>query len=123
MKVEDALKKMPREGFIKVSEGANVSIRPDQRAALFRKGNELFNAGQFDQAKRLFMTAGYSDGMIRLGDHYYKKNDPFEALRMYMLAHAGDRIEKMMNKFSAVVQQWLHEEQGRSNNEKGTVIR
>ena len=95
MNIEEALRKLPREGFLKVSSQRRTDISPKDRTALVRKANELFNAGQYEQAKRIFLTTGYSDGIIRMGDHYYKNNDHLEALRMYWMAPAPDKVAEM----------------------------
>ena len=56
-------------------------VSKEQRAALIRKGNELFNKGEFGLAQRIFITTKYSDGLIRIGDHFAKGGKPLEALR------------------------------------------
>jgi len=105
----EILKKIPAHGFLKTTEVPNKDIPASQRVALIRKGNELFNAGQYDQAKRIFVTVGYTDGISRIGDYYFKKNETLEALRMYMLAPAHDKKDKLIEKMAYIVQAWLHE--------------
>ncbi len=107
-----ALEKMPREGFLKVLRDERVELSNQQRTALIRKGNELFNAGEIEKAKRVFLTAGYGDGLSRIGDHYYKEDRPLEALRMYWLAPAPDKRERLVEKLSSIVQTWLVEDEG-----------
>lgn len=95
-------------GFLKVGHPPGTLPR-DQRAALIRKGNELFNRREYALAKRIFMTAGYSDGLIRMGDIYMKQQEPLEALRMYWLA--GDRyhIDLLAERMARVVRRWIQE--------------
>ncbi len=100
----------PLSGFIKVSQDRRPTLSSEQRTQLVRKGNELFNAGKLAEARRIFLTAGYSDGLIRLGDHYYKKKQPLEAFKMYWQASASDRIDQMVEQMAGVVRQWLQED-------------
>lgn len=109
MSKSDILKKIPLHGFLKVSDTRKYDLPSSQRTALIRKGNELFNDRQYEQAKRIFLTAGYTDGITRMGDYYYKKNELLEAFRMYIIAPAPDKKEKMIEKMAYVVQTWLHE--------------
>jgi len=109
MKKEEVLAKIPAKGFLKTVDTIPKDIPSSQRAALIRKGNELFNAGRYDQAKRIFLTVGYSDGISRIGDYHLQQHDTLEALRMYMSAPAPDKTEMLIEKMAAVVQTWLHE--------------
>jgi hypothetical protein len=106
---KDILKRMPKEGFIKLTSEANRSLSGEQRTALIRKGNALFNQGKIDLAKRIFLTAGYTDGLIRLGDYYYKRRQPLEAFRMYRLAPYKSSSEKMLEKMAMILRSWLKE--------------
>ena len=111
MGIDEALDRISREGFLKVSSQKREGIPDSQKTALNRKANALFNSGQFEQAKRIFLTTGYSDGIIRMGDHYYEQNDHLEALRMYWMAPAPDKVERMMETITAIVQEWLGEDE------------
>jgi hypothetical protein len=102
----------PMPGFVKVSESKRPSLTREQRTALIRKGNELFNAKRLEEARRIFLTASYGDGLIRLGDHYYKKNQPLEAFKMYWQASASDQTGKMIEQMAGVVRHWLEEDNG-----------
>jgi hypothetical protein len=99
---------MPSQGFIKTTGTRVTGLTSEQRILLNRKGNEFFNAGNVNQAKKIFLATGYSDGLIRLGDYYQKNNDPFEALRLYKLApapeKAGEIIEKMAQTLRKMIQ-------------------
>ncbi|MFW6214446.1 MAG: hypothetical protein ACOC45_00740 [Alkalispirochaetaceae bacterium] len=97
----------PSEGFLKVS-GA-PALDGSQRSALIRKGNELYNKGELHAAKRVFITTRYSDGLIRLGDHYQKQKQPLEAFRMYWLAGETRRKGEMVEQMAGVVRHWLEE--------------
>ena len=67
MSAEDILKKLPSGGLLKVSAERTASITREKRAALIRKGNELYNKGELALAQRIFMTTKYSDGQASQG--------------------------------------------------------
>ena len=116
MNIEKGLAGIPKKGFIKVDPQQQTPLSGAQKSALIRKGNELFNAGRIDQAKRIFLTTGYADGLVRLGDYYYKRQDLFEAIRMYWIAPAPEKKEMIVERMATTVQQWLKED-GVSQNE------
>ncbi len=100
-----------REGFIKTVKTTNTGINSSDKVALIRKGNELFNSGKYETAKRIFITTGYSDGLIRLGDFYMKNKNPVDALRMYWMAPAPDQFEQISEQTASVISKWLKEEE------------
>ncbi len=110
MSAQDILKKLPSGGFLKTSARGSAPLSREKRAALIRKGNELFNGGQIALAQRIFVTTRYSDGLIRLGDHYAKGGHPLEALRAYWVAPAPDKVAAMVEKIALVMKHWLAEE-------------
>ena len=100
---------MPRDGFLKVVAPAKTDVDPSRKAALIRKGNMLFNSGDVETAKKIFLTLGYTDGIIRVGDYHYKKTDYFEAYKLYSLAPAPERQAEMIEKMADVVREWITE--------------
>ena len=104
-----ALGKIPKEGFLKISNPEKPALTPEQRAHLIRKGNELFALGNWEQAKKIFVSTGYTDGMIRIGDHYVQEKDYLLAFQMYKMAPAPDKAEQMVEHLSAVLRNWLKE--------------
>ena len=106
---EELLKKVPKEGFLKITRNRAAELPKEQRIALIRKGNELFNQKKYDIAKRIFLTTGYSDGLIRLGNLYLNQNMPLEAFRMYWLAPDQKKVEAMLEKTVAIIKKWLKE--------------
>lgn len=72
--------------FIKVTENALTPLSSEQKVVLNRRGNQLFNEGFINEAQRIFVTTGYSDGLTRVGDYYIAHDNTLEALRMYCLA-------------------------------------
>ncbi|MBN2509544.1 MAG: hypothetical protein JXB03_04675 [Spirochaetales bacterium] len=98
---------IPRDGFLKVEREKRAVLDSTQKTVLIRKGNEFFNAGNILLAKRIFITTGYSDGLIRIGDHYLKHNEPVEALKMYALAPAPDKVREMSGKIASIIRNLL----------------
>ncbi len=110
MGAEDILKKLPSSGFLKVGGGEQSPLPQEKRAALIRKGNEYFNKGNFDLAKRIFLTTRYTDGLIRLGDMYFKRKKPLHALQAYWLAPSPSKAGALIERMAAVMSKWLMEE-------------
>ena len=96
--------------FIKTTIGPSVGSA--DKAALNRKGNILFNSGDAEGARRIFLTTGYTDGLARVGDHYKSKGKPLEALRMYWLAPDRNKAEPLIMQLSSIIQTMI------SDNEK-----
>lgn len=114
----DVNKKLPpAPGFIKVAAERRPGLSPQQKSVLIRKGNELFNGGNVLEAKRIFLTVGYSDGLIRVGDYHMRKNEPLEAFRMYWLAPDRTKTEPMIEKMAQIVQAWLY-----TDDESGSMV-
>jgi hypothetical protein len=97
-----------QNSFIKVSSPAQVEGQ--QKAALNRKGNQLFNEGDVEAARRIFMTTGYSDGISRVGDHYKSQNKNLEALRMYWIAPDRTKSEPLLEQLAFVLQGLIQED-------------
>ena len=94
--------------FVKVTNYEKKDLNSTDRVALNRKGNQFFNEGKIDVAKRIFITTGYSDGLTRVGDHYYKNNNFLDALKMYSIAPAPEKKDELIKKISNVVIRWLN---------------
>jgi len=56
MSSDDILQKLPPRGFLKVARENPAKLSPEDRAALIRRGNEFFNRGQTELARRVFLT-------------------------------------------------------------------
>jgi len=96
------------KAFIKVT--APVPVDGSSKAALNRKGNQKFNEGDVEGARRIFMTTGYSDGLSRVGDYYTSKDRPLEALRMFWMAHDKRRADPLIERLGAILKDILHED-------------
>lgn len=112
MSAEDILKKLPSSGFLKVTREKSAQLSPENRAALIRKGNDFFNRGETELARRIFLTTRYSDGLIRVGDRMVKSGKPLEALAAYWVAPCPEKAEAIVARISEVVRQWLKEGKG-----------
>ncbi len=99
----------PREGFLKVVKPEPAALDSSRKAALIRKGNELFNQGDVQTAQRIFLTLGYTDGIIRAGDYHYGRADYFEAYKLYSLAPAPEKVSFLIERMAGVVREWIRE--------------
>jgi len=86
-------------------------IDGSQKAALNRKGNMLFNSGKIEEARKIFITTGYSDGLSRVGDYYKSQNRPLEALRMYWLAPDKAKSNTMIIQLAGIIQNMVNEDE------------
>jgi len=99
--------------FIKTIE--KPSIDSARKALLNRKGNVLYNSGDIEGARRIFLTTGYSDGLSRIGDSYKSQGRILDALRMYWIAPDRNKSNVIIMQLSALIQQIIHEEEDRSD--------
>jgi hypothetical protein len=107
---EDIINKSKEAGFFFRSTKPNSELTGKDKVSLVRKGNEFFNSGNLAAARRVFLTTGYGDGLIRLGDHYVKKKDFLEAFRMYWLGKEKRKCDSLIEKMVFVIREWLNEE-------------
>ena len=103
----DRASQIPESGFFKV---VRQELPPPQRTALIRKGNELFNQGKLELAKRIFITTHYSDGLMRIGAYCLGRGEHLEAFRMFWLARDQPSIDRMLENMAAIVKNWLEDE-------------
>jgi hypothetical protein len=103
--------RFPADRLIKTADLPTPGVDPDRKVKLNRKGNELFNGGDTEAARRIFQTTGYSDGLIRVGDRYLADKRPVDALKMYRLARDDKRSEKLIDTAARVIQYLLHEQE------------
>ncbi len=96
-------------GFIKTSDTPLTALSSEQKVLLNRKGNMLFNDGEFEQAQRLYITTGYSDGLSRIGDIYNKNGEDLKALKFYFLAKNKAKSQPIIEKIANVVANILKE--------------
>lgn len=92
--------------FIKTIDLPLNNLTSEQKVQLNRKGNEYFNSGKFNEAQRLFVTTGYSDGLTRCGDRYMQKGKELKALKLYWLAHNKVKSEPIIKKIADLLSIW-----------------
>lgn len=97
------------DGFLKTTGGART-MDGSQKAALIRRGNELFNAGDIETATRIFVTVRYSDGLIRVGNHLFDRGETLDAFRLFWLAGDRRRVEELSEKMAQIVRKWLRDD-------------
>ncbi len=88
-----------------------VVLSPEDKARLNLKGNRLLNEGAVDQAKKIFLTTRYSDGLCRIGDYYKEKADPATALKFYILSGRKDKSEPFIQAALQVIRTVLKEDE------------
>ncbi|MBQ7611710.1 MAG: hypothetical protein IJU92_01395 [Spirochaetaceae bacterium] len=98
---------MEEQFFIKNTE-SNVSLTSEQKVHLNRRGNELFNSGDIMGAARIFVTTGYSDGLTRIGDHFFQKNEKITALKYYTLAKNKTNVDVLVQELTSVIRLMLN---------------
>jgi uncharacterized protein (DUF608 family) len=106
-----------KEQNVFVKTTVSPQINGAQKVALNRKGNLLFNQGDIDGAKRIFLTTGYSDGLSRIGDYYKSKGQTLDALRMYWIAPDHSKSELIIEQLSNLIKNILQEEKEDHSNE------
>ncbi|MEE3410864.1 MAG: hypothetical protein VZQ47_07060 [Treponema sp.] len=99
------------DGFIKVTDRPVQGLSSEQKAILNRRGNVFFNNGDIESARRVYLTTGYSDGLIRVGDEYAKKKQTLKALKMYTLAHNTSKVGPIYEKIAATIGSLLKDDQ------------
>jgi len=105
---EKILEKFKDEAvFLKGTTKANVESQ--QKAALNRRGNVLFNQGDIESARRIFITTGYSDGLSRVGDYYKSKGRLIDALRMYWAGNDKKKSSEVCMELSIFIKGLLGE--------------
>ena len=115
MQAEEKLKnalsnKMIPDGFIKVTDNPVQGLTSEQKVILNRKANAMFNAGNIEDARRIFITTGYSDGLTRVGDYYMNKNEGLKALKAYYLAHNKRDAEPIYESLAQIISTLLQEQ-------------
>ncbi|MDR0670506.1 MAG: hypothetical protein LBF95_10535 [Treponema sp.] len=85
------------------------------KVSLNRKGNTLFNQGNIEGARRVFLTTGYSDGLSRIGDYYKSQGRLLDALKMYWIAPDHAKSETIIIRLSELIRKLIEEEEDTPN--------
>jgi hypothetical protein len=99
------------DSLIKSSDAPRHGLVGEEKVKLNRKGNELFNRGEIETARRIFQTTGYSDGLIRVGSSYLEALRPVDALKMFWLARDEKRSAALVDLAVLAIRKMLHEEE------------
>jgi hypothetical protein len=102
--------KQGSQGFIKVTDSPVSALTTEQKAVLNRKGNIFYNEGDIENARRIFVTTGYSDGLTRVGDTYMEKKEGIKALKQYFLAHNKKKSEPIYEDLAKIISIMLKED-------------
>lgn len=97
------------DGFIKVTDNPVSGLTSEQKVILNRKANVMFNSGNIEDARRIFITTGYSDGLTRVGNYYMNKNQDLKALKAYCLAHNKREAEPIYENIAKVISSLIKE--------------
>jgi len=99
------------EGVFLKSTVPGPALDSADKVALNRKGNKLFNSGDIESARRIYLTTGYSDGLIRVGDYYRSQGRIMDALRMYWIAPDKNKAESIITQLSVIIQSLLNDKE------------
>jgi hypothetical protein len=101
--------------FLKVT--SSTPVESSQKAVLNRKGNQMFNDGNIEGAKKVFLTTKYSDGLSRVGDYFKSQSRPLEALQMYWIAPDRTKSEPLIEQAAALLQGLIAEDEGQEQHD------
>jgi hypothetical protein len=118
MDIKKEFEKFKDQGsFLRVT--STTPVESSQKAMLNRKGNQMFNEGNIDGAKKVFLTTKYSDGLSRVGDYFKSQSRPLEALQMYWLAPDRTKSEPLIEQVAALLQGLIKEDEGNNVIQEG----
>lgn len=102
-----------------------MDISESTKAALIRKGNELFNNRDIEGAYKCYQTSSYYGGIERIADYYYfNENNIIKAYRLYKQilkedsnlngnVRAKKKIDAICISVVKVIRKWLKEDEVR----------
>ena len=99
--------KIPPGDTPAIPEAELPKLEPHRRAALIRRGNQFFNEGDVEMARRIFVTASYNPGLQRVGDFYYRQGAWREAYRVYTQASVFEKREHMIQAIARLIARLL----------------
>lgn len=108
--VDTLLEKQLPDGFIKLTDNPVYGLSSEQKVILNRKANIMFNNGNVEDARRIFITTGYSDGLTRVGNYYMEKNESLKALKAYFLAHNQRETEPIYENIAKLISKLINDE-------------
>jgi len=103
--------------MIKKGNASKKNIDSSTRVQLIRKGNEFLQNGEIENAKKIFITVDYKDGLVRLGDFYLKNKDLYKSAEMYFMSENKSKIKAFSKKCALIIEKFLNEENISKENE------
>jgi hypothetical protein len=110
MDYKKAFEKFNDQGFF-AKTSAKPGLDGAVKASLNRRGNVLFNQGDVEGARRIFITTGYSDGLRRIGGYYQSQGRLLDALKMYWIAPDRGKSEPIIIRLSEIIRHLINEEE------------
>jgi hypothetical protein len=110
MDYKKTFNKFGEEHFF-LKTGAKSGLDGAVKVSLNRRGNVLFNQGDVEGARRIFITTGYTDGLCRIGDYYRSKGRLLDALRMYWTAPDRSKSEPIIIRLSEIIKSLINEKE------------
>ncbi|HOX91369.1 MAG TPA: hypothetical protein PLC54_00500 [Spirochaetales bacterium] len=120
---ETIFQRFGSEGLIKTVDEPAENLDSERKAQLNRRGNVLFNQGDVETARRIFQTTGYSDGLIRVGQHYMEHKRPVDALKMFKLSHDQAKSDELIAQAALAVRNMLLGDAPGNNDEHDEPVR
>jgi len=96
--------------MIKKGNDKKRLVDSKNRVLLIRKGNEFFTNGNIEAAEKIFVTVDYKDGLVRLGDYYFKNNNLYKAAEMYFMSENPSKIEAFCKESAQVIKKLLRDD-------------
>ena len=115
MDYKKAFEKFENQNALLKTSAPPASVDSAKKAALNRRGNVLYNQGDIEGARRIFLTTAYSDGLSRVGDYYKSTHRLIDALRMYWIAPDRTKFEPIAMQLANILQNLIHEEEDLSD--------
>lgn len=83
----------------------------EERISLIRRGNELFNQGDYKNSLKIFLMTDYKDGIIRVADFlYFDKKDKVSAVKLYKKAGHQKVIDEFSERVAVLIKLLLSED-------------
>ncbi|MGA2141876.1 MAG: hypothetical protein ABSG94_05575 [Brevinematales bacterium] len=83
----------------------------EERISLIRRGNELFNQGDYKNSLKIFLMTDYKDGIIRVADFlYFDKKDKVSAVKLYKKAGHQKVIDEFSERVALLIKLLLSED-------------
>ncbi len=86
-------------------------VENEERISLIRRGNELFNQGDFKNSLKIFLMTDYKDGIIRVADYlYFDRKDKVSAVKLYKRAGHQKVIDEFSERVAVLIKLLLSED-------------